>query len=85
MADGSISAVHTDGPGARTLLAGILLVIPGFITDAAGLLLLLRGFAATLRRGPPRPSADGVVDLAPDQWERIPDPALPDRRDHGGG
>lgn len=84
MAEGRIAALQADSTGARTLLAGILLIIPGFITDAAGALLLLRSLAAALRRGPPRPSSDGVVDLEPDQWQHTPDPALPDRRDHRG-
>jgi len=85
MADGNFSSVQADSTGAGTLLAGILLVIPGFITDTAGLLLLLRAAAATLRRGPARTSQDGVVDLEPDQWRRVPDPSLPDRRDDIGG
>ena len=78
---GSFTSLQADGIGTATLLAGFLLLIPGFITDAAGLLLLLaplrRGLAAALRRGPP-PAADGVVDLEPEQWHRVPDPRLPD-------
>jgi UPF0716 protein FxsA len=85
MADGGFSALQADSTGAGTLLAGLLLVIPGFITDAMGVLLLLRSLAATVRRGPPSASPDGVVDLEPDQWQRIPDPSLPDRRDDDAG
>lgn len=84
MADGSFSALQADNTGAGTLLAGFLLVIPGFITDTLGVLLLLGSLAATLRRGPPQASPDGVVDLEPDQWQRIPDPPLSDRRDDRG-
>jgi len=77
----SFASVQADGAGSLTLLAGILLLIPGFITDAAALLLLVaplrRGLAAALRRGPVR--TDGVVDLEPEQWHRVPDPALPKR------
>jgi UPF0716 protein FxsA len=66
------------------LLAGILLLIPGFITDTLGLFLLLaplgRGVSAALHGSPP-PRSDGVVDLEPDQWQQVPDPKLPDRRD----
>jgi hypothetical protein len=29
------------------------------------------------------PQADGVVDLPPEQWRRVPDPSLPDKRDDG--
>ena len=66
-------------------MAGIFLLIPGFITDVLGLLLLLaplrRGLAALLGRGWRRPRADGVVDLEPEQWHQVPDAALADRRD----
>ncbi len=46
MGANSFTSLQADGAGALTLLAGILLLIPGFITDALGLLLLL----APLRR-----------------------------------
>lgn len=80
---GSFTALQADGSGGLILLAGILLLIPGFITDALGLLLLAaplrQALGAALRRGPAaRP--DGVVDLPPEQWRRVPDPELPDRR-----
>lgn len=79
MAEGSISSLAADSTGSLVILAGILLLIPGFITDLAGLGLLL---AALFRpRGrPPRPT-DGVVDLEPEQWHRVPEPALRDERD----
>ena len=74
---GSLSALQTDAWGGATLLAGILLLIPGFITDIVALLLLLgslrRAFVGTAPR-----QADGVVDLAPEQWHQVPDPSLPD-------
>ncbi|HET7912430.1 MAG TPA: FxsA family protein [Pseudolabrys sp.] len=77
---GSFAALQTDARGGLTLLAGILLLIPGFITDAVALLVLL----GALRRGfvgaPPR-QHDGVVDLAPEQWHQVPEPTLPDRRE----
>jgi UPF0716 protein FxsA len=86
--EGSFTQLEADGTGALTLIAGFLLLIPGFITDAAALLLLVaplrRALAAALRRGPP-PRQDGVVDLAPEQWRRVPDPALPDRRQSDDG
>jgi len=78
---GSISALHADSTGALTLLAGILLLIPGFITDTLGLLLLLAPLGRALRGGHGgAPAPDGVVDLPPEQWHRVPDPELPDRR-----
>ncbi len=89
MGAGSFTTLQADGAGGLTLLAGILLLIPGFITDAVGLLLLLaplRRLMATLLGLKPRPTQpDGVVDLEREQWRQVPDPALPDRRDGDRG
>ena len=85
MGDGGVSALQADSRGALILLAGILLLIPGFITDVLGLLLLIaplrRALGAALSRGLAAKRADGVVDLEPDQWRRLRDPALADRRE----
>ena len=85
MAEGSFTALQADSAGGLTLLAGILLLIPGFITDILGLLLLLeplrRALSALLGlRSPAATRPDGVVDLEPEQWHAVPDLALPDRR-----
>ncbi len=81
---GSFTSLQADSTGAVILLAGILLLIPGFITDLLGLLLLIvplrRAVFGRFRAAPRRRRADGVVDLEPEQWQRVPDPALPDRR-----
>ncbi|MGH6727518.1 MAG: FxsA family protein [Pseudolabrys sp.] len=85
MGNGSFTALQADSAGGATLLAGILLFIPGFITDILGLLLLLaplrRALAARLGVRPQPARADGVVDLEPEQWRQVPDAALTDRRD----
>lgn len=83
MAEGSFSSLQADGRGGLMLLAGILLFIPGFITDFVGLLVLLAAFwpGAALGRAPAARS-DGVVDLEPEQWRRVPDPALADQRNN---
>ena len=87
MGPGGFTALQADSAGTLTLLAGILLFIPGFITDVLGLLLLLaplrRALAALLGRKMAPARADGVVDLEPEQWHQVPDPALADRRDDG--
>jgi UPF0716 protein FxsA len=87
LGQGSFTALDADSTGSLTLLAGILLLIPGFITDALGLLLLVaplqRTLGAALRRGAPAERTDGVVDLPPEQWHRVADPKLPDRRENG--
>jgi UPF0716 protein FxsA len=66
-------------------LSGFLLLLPGFITDAIGLALLLPGVqhgigarVATFFGGAP-PSAE-AIDLAPNEWRRLPDPEPPKRR-----
>lgn len=79
------------GHGAMILLAGILLLTPGFVTDAMGFLLFVPAvrkaiwlFAVsrmdihvveTGGRRPHRP--DNVVDLDEDEWSRKPDPETP--------
>lgn len=89
LGEGGFSALQADSAGGLTLLAGILLLIPGFITDILGLLLLLaplrRVLGVLLGRKPAPTPADGVVDLEPEQWHQVPDAALSDRRDDGHG
>ena len=74
-AEGDITAVR--GPGLFVLISGILLIIPGFLTDVLGLLVLLppvqRGLHAALGRVLRRQSGGrgrrgGVVDLEPGEW-----------------
>ena len=74
---GSFTALQTDARGGLTLLAGILLLIPGFITDIAALVLLAGSLRRTFVGKQPRQT--GVVDLAPEQWHHVPEPSLPDR------
>ena len=81
---GSITALQADGSGGLILLAGILLLIPGFITDALAVVLLAaplyRVASAAFGTSAAPARNDGVVDLAPEQWHQVPDPTLPDRR-----
>src|SRR5258707_3697000 len=80
ISQGSFTALQADGSGCRILLAGILLLIPGFITDAVGLVVLTASFwRRTSSVNAANARNDGVVDLAPEQWHQIPDPTLPDR------
>ena len=89
MGDGGFPALQADSAGTLTLLAGILLLIPGFITDVLGILLLFaplrRALGALFGLKPAPTRSDGVVDLEPEQWHQVPDPALPDRRDEPRG
>jgi len=89
LGEGGFTALQADSAGTLTLLAGILLLIPGFITDILGLLLLLaplrRMLGALLGLKSPPTRTDGVVDLEPEQWHQVPDAALTDRRDNERG
>jgi UPF0716 protein FxsA len=86
MAEGNIRTLQADATGGMILLSGVLLVIPGFITDAIGLALLLPPLRRALlgvvglNAGAAQRADDGVVDLEPEQWHRVPDRELPDRR-----
>ena len=56
--------------GVLLLLAGLLICIPGFVTDAAGILLLLPAVRAALRRRIARRAAKSVI------W-RLGSPGVP--------
>lgn len=73
-----IRAIHLESPGLGPMLGGILLVFPGFITDALGALLLvpgvrrqLRGLITRSREERRRQSDPSVVDLTPDEWRQV--------------
>jgi UPF0716 protein FxsA len=76
-----IRALHLETPGMATMLGGILLIFPGFITDLLGAALLLpavRRWAAakfaTLARSSRRTRRDDrVIELEPSEWHQIPD------------
>jgi len=85
-APGIAITADESGRGLVMALAGILLLVPGFITDLAGILLLVpatrrrigalvnRWIANALGRDP---NAAEVVDLEPDQWRREAGPQPP--------
>jgi UPF0716 protein FxsA len=83
MADGRISTAEVRGGSFFTALAGILLVVPGFLTDIVALLLLAppvqQALAAAVGRAMRAQARDGVVDLDPGEWNRVDDTAR--RRD----
>ena len=86
VADGDVTAFEASTGGFLTVLAGLLLLLPGFITDLIGALLLIgpvqRRCAAAFRRavvgGGNR--RDHVVDLTPGEWTQVPDRELDQRR-----
>jgi UPF0716 protein FxsA len=92
LGENRLSALQADGSGVLIVIAGVLLLVPGFITGAIGLLMLiapLRRFvtgAAGWRSAADGAANDNVVDLAPEDWRQVPDPQIagrqrPDRRD----
>ena len=73
-----IRAIHLESPGLGPMVGGILLVFPGFITDALGALLLvpalrrqLRRLIARTREERRRQSDPAVVDLTPKEWHQV--------------
>ena len=87
LGEGRFTALQADHDGGLVLFAGILLLIPGFITDVMALCLLIsplrHALSAVFGNAVAPARKDGVVDLAPEQWHHVPDPTLPDRRRDG--
>jgi UPF0716 protein FxsA len=85
-----LAGLEAGGDAFLTVSAGILLLLPGFITGVLGLLLLLgpvrqwiqgrfQHFVRQTQGGRP----EGVVDLGPNEWRQVPEPRLdrPRRKD----
>jgi UPF0716 protein FxsA len=81
-----LPGLEAGGDAFLTVSAGILLLVPGFITDLLGISLLLppvrRWIGGRFRRvvqthPGARPAA--VVDLNREDWSRVPERALKDR------
>lgn len=73
--------------GMLTAFAGLLLAIPGYLTDLIALVLLvpaLRGLftGKAVSAAGPRPAPPGVVDLEPADWREESRPPHPDPRLH---
>ncbi|MGV3634377.1 MAG: FxsA family protein [Pseudorhodoplanes sp.] len=78
-------ATEVGSSGFLNTLGGLLLVLPGFITDCIGLLLLIPAVQQHLKgRLPgarPRP-AGRILELERSQWRDLPDRHIPgDRRE----
>lgn len=73
-----IRAINLETPGLASTVGGILLVLPGFITDLVGALLLLpvgrRLIAAAIGRAVKKQRAarnPDVIDLKPGEWHQV--------------
>jgi UPF0716 protein FxsA len=80
-----LRAIHLESPGLGPMLGGILLVFPGFITDALGALLLvpvvrrtLRRFIARARETRRRERDPSVIDLTPKEWHQVSEKPIKD-------
>jgi UPF0716 protein FxsA len=79
VAAGGIAGVDASAGGGAIVLGGILLVIPGFITDLVGVCLLVpplrRGLGAVIRRVMERygrtRDPGKMIDLPPEEWREI--------------
>jgi UPF0716 protein FxsA len=86
-AKGDIPELRANSGGLLTVVGGVLLLLPGFLTDILGLALLLppvqRWIGRLLRQTVERrvrPSGSGrpaVVDLESGEWEQVPERQLP--------
>jgi UPF0716 protein FxsA len=72
-----LRGMRLDTPGAATMLGGILLVFPGFVTDVLGGALLVpalrRWLGRKLASAAQARRDDHVIDLEPGEWHQIPD------------
>jgi UPF0716 protein FxsA len=90
VSDAEITGVEANTADFLTVLAGFLLVLPGFLTDLIGAALLVgpsrRWFGRTVRSWVStswisrKPHAErGVIDLAPSEWQQVPDREIENR------
>jgi UPF0716 protein FxsA len=79
-----LGAAGTRSGGLLTTVGGLLLVLPGFITDCVGLLLLVPAVQQRLidraPTGRPRPTKR-VLELDRSQWRDLPDRHIENDRD----
>jgi len=88
LSDGFTVSGNFSGPGLFTVLAGFLLLLPGFLTDLIAVLMLIPQVRAlfavfvarTLRTEAAKPPP-GVVDLEPSEWRDQPQVSLPQHPD----
>lgn len=79
VADTDITAIEANTGGFLTVLAGLLLFLPGFLTDLIGAALLIaplrRWCSEAFRLWVRRRDRDerSVIDLAPGEWEQVSD------------
>ena len=86
VADTDVAGFQANTSGFLTILAGLLLFLPGFLTDLIGVALLIgpvrrwcgRTFRQWVRRRDPADRS--TIDLAPGEWQQLPERELPHKR-----
>src|ERR1044071_1314249 len=86
--DTDVAGIQANTSGFLTVLAGLLLFLPGFLTDLIGVALLIgpvrrwcgRAFRQWMRRR--SPADHSTIDLAPGEWQQVPEPKLPRTKRH---
>lgn len=80
VAENGLARFEANTAGLLTVLGGIMLILPGFLTDLAGALLLIgplqRRIVANFDRaasGGRQSRRSAVIDLKPDEWRQMPD------------
>jgi len=85
-----MTGFEANGIGVLTVLAGLLLVLPGFLTDLVGIALLIgpvRRWCGRMVRtwiGRRNRGDRSVVDLAPGEWKQVPERELEDQSKRPG-
>ena len=88
MADTDVAGIQANTSSLLTVLAGLLLFLPGFLTDLIGVALLIgparRWCGRILRLWVRRrnPADRSTIDLAPGEWQQLPERELPHKPDH---
>jgi len=83
VADTDVAGIQANTSGFLTVLAGLWLFLPGFLTDLIGAVLLIgpvrrwcgKTFRVWIRRR--NPGDRSTIDLAPGEWQQVPDRELP--------
>jgi UPF0716 protein FxsA len=64
--------------GAAAAIGAVLLILPGFLSDALGAILALAASGFWLQRPlPAERKAEDVVDLSPEEWRHLESARLP--------
>jgi UPF0716 protein FxsA len=84
MADSGIAGIQAHSSGFLTVLAGLLLFLPGFLTGLIGTALLIgpvrRWLGGAVRPWLRRTEAAtdrSTIDLAPGEWQQLPEREVP--------